>query len=499
MEEERRRENNKGFVSDVENDRLLFFFLMSSTLVWFGTLGMDSMDSVECMERGEGVGAGEGVGLVGLAPELVHKVALSGYLTYEEVCALSRTCRRMADVLVWDVYGRDLGYALKGVVGNVERGRWKAARYALRRGWYEGAGDGVWKDVAEVVVGKEKNVVESDDGLRGWEDVVLAALCLPGASGWEGVWGYGRYGQRTSLLHVAASVGSMRVVEWVVERGGDLEGLNEWEETPLLVACKTGRLEVMRRLVEGGADVMARDKWNRNMLYAACEGGDVGLVRYVLGLGVFDVEEKDSDMQTPLHRACEYGQLDAARVLVEEAGADVDVEGNDVCGPLYWACSGGNIGIVRMLVDAGSGSGAGKEGGVWVEGFVVAALRGYADVVRELLGLGVAVDGVEEYWETALCLASRNGRADVVRVLVEEAGADVNMANGHGKPPLYLASQIGGVDVVRVLLELGADVGIVDEDGRTVLDVAREAGLDDVVQLLGSWGCGGDDGGVSQE
>ena len=233
------------------------------------------------------------------------------------------------------------------------------------------------------------------------------------------------------------------------------------------------------------------------MLHAACEGGEVGLVRYLLGFGVFDVEE-DSGCHSPLQYACEEGHLDVARVLVEEAGADVDVEGNDAFGPLYWACSGGNIGIVRMLVDAGSGSGAGKEGGVWVEGFVVAALRGYADVVRELLGLGVAVDGVEEYWETALCLASRNGRADVVRVLVEEAGADVNMANGYGKPPLYLASQTGGVDVVRVLLELGADVGIVDEDERTVLDVAREAGLDDVVQLLGSWGSGGEDGGVSQ-
>ena len=222
-------------------------------------------------------------------------------------------------------------------------------------------------------------------------------------------------------MHVAASVGSMRVVEWVVERGGDLDVPNEWYETPLLVACKTGRLEVMRRLVEGGADVMARDKWIRNMLYAACEGGDVGLVRYVLGLGVFDVEEKDSDMQTPLHRACEYGQLDAARVLVEEAGADVDVEGNDVCGPLYWACSGGNIGIVRMLVDAGSGSGMGKEGGVWVEGLGVAASRGHVDVVRELLGLGVAVDGVDEDGDTALCLASRNGRVDVVRVGVEQS------------------------------------------------------------------------------
>ena len=439
-------------------------------------------------------------GLVGLAPELVHRVALSGYLTYEEVCALSQTCRRMADVLVWDVYGRDLGYALEGVVGNVKRRRWKAAKYALNRGWYEGDGEGLWEDVARfgagLGAGRERYKVESKDGLRGWEDVVLTALCLPGASGWEGLWEYGIYRPKTSLLHIAARMGSERVVEWAVERGGDLNGLNEWDETPLLVACKAGRLEMMRKLVEGGADVMARDMWEMNVLYVACRSGDVGVVRYLLGLGVFDVKAKDSEGQTPLHYACGYGHLDAARVLVEE-GADVDVEGEDLDSPLSRACSDGNIGLVRMLVDAGSGSGAGKEGGVWAEGLGAAAGRGHVDVVRELLGLGVAVDGVDEYGETVLSLASRNGRVDVVRALVEE-GADVNKAVKEGKTPLFWACRNGEVDVVRVLLEAGADVGIVDDGGMTALGVAREAGYDDVVQLFEGEGSGGEDGGVNQ-
>ena len=41
------------------------------------------------------------------------------------------------------------------------------AWYALRRGWYEGAGDRVWKDVAEVVVGKEKMWLRATTGCGG--------------------------------------------------------------------------------------------------------------------------------------------------------------------------------------------------------------------------------------------------------------------------------------------------------------------------------------------
>ncbi len=190
--------------------------------------------------------------------------------------------------------------------------------------------------------------------------------------------------------------------------------------------------------------------------------------------------------------------LDLATVLVEEAGAKVNLDGNALHGPLFWACSSGNAGLVRMLVEAGAGSGAGKKGGVWVEGLGAAVEEGHVDVVRELLGLGVAVDGVDESGETALVRASRYGRADVVRVLVVEGGADVNKAGMEGKTPLIWACRNGEVDVVQVLLELGADVGIVDDGGRTALEVAREAGYDDVVQLFEGEGSGGEDGGVGQ-
>ncbi len=84
----------------------------------------------------------QGVGLVEMAPELVHKVALSGWLTFEDVTALSQTCRRMKNIFVDDAYGRDIHYALKGVLENVRAKRWRSARFAVRRKWFVAGGGG---------------------------------------------------------------------------------------------------------------------------------------------------------------------------------------------------------------------------------------------------------------------------------------------------------------------------------------------------------------------
>ena len=71
---------------------------------------------------------------------------------------------------------------------------------------------------------------------------------------------------------------------------------------------------------------------------------------------------------------------------------------------------------------------------------------------------------------TPLALASRDGKVDVVRVLLE-AGADVNKSTtgGDGHTPLTFASVYGEVEVARVLLEAGADMNKRNSEGRSPL------------------------------
>ena len=307
---------------------------------------------------------GESVGLVNMAPEVMHLVALSGWLGVRDVAALSQTCRRMADILVWDGYGKDLHVALKGVVANVRGKRWKSAQYAMRRRWFvegeEGEEEILWRKVAETVavVSAEKIVLKDEEELSGWEDVLLAALSLEEAGGWLEGWDVEDDGKsRVSLLHIVASVGSERMVDWVVERGGDCEARDMNGATPLAVACTSGNLGVVEKLVEASADVMVKDYGSESLLHAACENGNLEVVRYLLGLGVFDVEERDSWGNSPLGIACLYEKVDMVRLMVEEGGAKVNGTGGDWWTPLIVACREGSVNVVRVLLELGADAG----------------------------------------------------------------------------------------------------------------------------------------------
>uniref|UniRef100_A0A0G4IAY4 Protein kinase domain-containing protein n=1 Tax=Chromera velia CCMP2878 TaxID=1169474 RepID=A0A0G4IAY4_9ALVE len=76
------------------------------------------------------------------------------------------------------------------------------------------------------------------------------------------------------------------------------------------------------------------------------------------------------------------------------------------------------------------------------------------------------------YSETAAHAACRFGEAEGLRILVD-AGADLNIQDGHGYTPAHLAAQEGHVEVLRVLAHAGADLEVRDKDGRTPADLAR--------------------------
>jgi hypothetical protein len=61
-----------------------------------------------------------------------------------------------------------------------------------------------------------------------------------------------------------------------------------------------------------------------------------------------------------------------------------------------------------------------------------------------------------------------------------QKGADVNLPDDSGQPPLLLAARQGKLDCVRALLELGADVRGRDRLGNSALHAAAQAGNHEV-------------------
>ncbi|KIH52892.1 ankyrin repeat protein [Ancylostoma duodenale] len=98
---------------------------------------------------------------------------------------------------------------------------------------------------------------------------------------------------------------------------------------------------------------------------------------------------------------------------------------------------------------------------------VIASRNGHIDVVRYLLDKGadpnvvgtVSFDGETIHGAPALWAASAAGKFDVVRLLVEEAGANINQTTNTSSTPLRGACYDGHLEIGKSYL-LGFDVGV---------------------------------------
>ena len=185
--------------------------------------------------------------------------------------------------------------------------------------------------------------------------------------------------------------------------------------------------------------------------------------------------------------------VELAKILLN-AGSEVDALANMYGGEcttlslLVSSChpakAGVQIALAETLLDFGA-SIEGRGAGRWVAPLFTALAFGYLDTAEALVRRGARVDNVAlaaglgrisetrlmlrtadaESSHRALALASQLGQVDVVRLLVD-AGEDLNRYNPDGNhshsTPLHQAILPGHLAVVRLLVERGARLDIKD-------------------------------------
>lgn len=239
-------------------------------------------------------------------------------------------------------------------------------------------------------------------------------------------------------------------------------------------------------------------------LHAAAAQGYLDLVFYSLKEGV-GVDMWNDEHETPISLAVKHGRLDTARLLIFY-GAPVD------CDILYFASDRNkhnrsatdddmihillsNIPDKTRLLHEISETGRHMEllqrkGEIDIDvpdsnGFTplgIASRNGRADVVKILIDRGADVAAEGPNRQTALHLAVKNGHHETVNLLVE-AGATLSARNEHGQTPLHVAALAGYTDIESLALK-GADLEARQEDGQTILHLAAIHNREKVVRLL---------------
>ena len=118
-----------------------------------------------------------------------------------------------------------------------------------------------------------------------------------------------------------------------------------------------------------------------------------------------------------------------------------------------------------------------------------AVLGGHTDAARVLLEAGASTEIRDCTGATPLCEAVFHNRQDIVCLLREGYGADVNTTNAFGWTPLHIAVDRGHLELTDYLLAKGADVSLTTPEGYTVLHVAAMKGRASIVNKLLQQGC----------
>lgn len=230
--------------------------------------------------------------------------------------------------------------------------------------------------------------------------------------------------------------------------------------------------EVVQYLLEKGCNINARNGFHSNVLHEAIQYKRIGIVRLLLQNKIDMRVVGIRNGEDALSIAKKYKTSPEIIKLLEEAEASQEKESSA-------------FGI-SVPSDPSSPSGNAVPG---FDDLMESIRQRDIPKITACCRAKVGLNQRDSYGATPLILAIRTLPLPVTRMLVE-AGADVNYRGGGGWLPLLEAVYRNRPDIVRFLLNRGAGIKLKEggKDGQTVLDVARKNNVNgshyEVIQIL---------------
>ena len=197
-------------------------------------------------------------------------------------------------------------------------------------------------------------------------------------------------------LHIASQNGHAEVVEFLIEKGLDVNIQNKDGVTPLYEACKNGHSNVIKILIKAGVDAtntLAKYEFlsYNTPLHIASVNNHPETIKILLEAGI-DVDIIDSCGITPLHEACRFNKIQAIEELIK-AGANVNLTNDDEGKtPLHFCSKNGDFRRIKKLIEAGADLNLTDKKGKTPLDYAI--LSGNIEAVKTLLSYGARHDQV---------------------------------------------------------------------------------------------------------
>lgn len=272
-------------------------------------------------------------------------------------------------------------------------------------------------------------------------------------------------GQLTLLILAVISHNSPEMIEFLIDKGADVNVSSPLGILPLDAACTKHNKEVIKLLIRHGADLNNVNPLGYPSSVMFVYNDAVDMLKWLST--EFDIDFHTLPLALTLHMACLHHSKQCVTWLLENQKMNPNQSDLLSLKPLDYAISHNALEIMELLLAHGADvSCANHSGGT---PFTTALEKGSTKTQRRLLEhptFNVHVTG-----EPYLHLAVQRCHMDIIRGLVTK-GANINELDANNVSALSKAIIAGNFKATRYLLNLNADVTLVDNQGLQAIDYA---------------------------
>ncbi|KAM0549926.1 hypothetical protein ACHAPJ_009173 [Fusarium lateritium] len=243
------------------------------------------------------------------------------------------------------------------------------------------------------------------------------------------------------IVETAISVNNMEALTWLMDQGMNPNDKNPKGHSPLTTAIRENRIEMVDMLLSRGADpnirgqdwpvcmavrnppvlkrilsVLAEPRAFKGVMEMAVVANQLESVKLLLAAGV-SVEDKNGGVFSPLTSAIREDRKDIVWFLINEGGADINSPGE-------------HLPVVKAL----------------------RRYRGDDEILRFLLEHGADPNKLYRGWNGVM-QAVENGDEQILRLLGEKAGFDLEVRDELGRSIMEIAASRGWDEAVEILEE----------------------------------------------
>jgi uncharacterized protein len=276
------------------------------------------------------------------------------------------------------------------------------------------------------------------------------------------------------------------------------KNLDPMSSTPLIDALDIGELAYIKEIIEKKVDLNVRNDKGQTALMIASERGMTKTVEYLLDADA-DIYAKDNNGDTALALAMKAQQDLTVKLIQNHIEAELLLESKTTekkvvppssASDFMRAVSTNKIDKVKQMLLSDTNIDIDKfkdKHGTPV--LMLAARKGFAQIVTLLLEHGADVNLSTPNGNTALMFASEKGLSEIVQILITKSiNIRINAQTAHGLTALmFAASNKNGLDTCKILISAGAKANIIANNfdvTKTAIDMAKEKENIDIVHFL---------------